>query len=301
MALEIMTDDVEIIQNLGTFPNQEDGLTADELKAKFDAGAAAIKKYLNEQLVPTVQSLEENIEPLKGIDPDAMQDAAARAEAAAATFETDTTLSSEGKAADAAATGDALNGKAPAGYGLGKIAVKDWANVDSVKASGWYTFYSDVSIDGHAFGAAVMRADRLDNNMLIQTVYPACDSMTELKRMCLGGEWQPWEWKNPPMNLNSEYRTTERFLGKPVYTMALSAGQLPDTATKSIALPVEFDSLISAEWTIYGNGEYNTMPIYSDGAAVCYWWAEGTNIVIKSTDSYASASTATVIIKYTKD
>ena len=112
MALEIMTDDVEIIQNLGTFPNQEDGLTADELKAKFDAGAAAIKKYLNEQLVPTVQSLEENIEPLKGIDPDAMQDAAARAEAAAATFETDTTLSSEGKAADAAATGAALDGKA---------------------------------------------------------------------------------------------------------------------------------------------------------------------------------------------
>lgn len=29
---------------------------------------------------------------------------------------------------------------------------------------------------------------------------------------------QPWEWENPPMDTNVEYRTTERNAGKPVYT-----------------------------------------------------------------------------------
>ena len=32
------------------------------------------------------------------------------------------------------------------------------------------------------------------------------------------GNWQPVEWINPPMTLGTEYRTTERDLGKPVYT-----------------------------------------------------------------------------------
>ena len=32
------------------------------------------------------------------------------------------------------------------------------------------------------------------------------------------GNWQPVEWINPPMTLGTEYRTTERYLGKPVYT-----------------------------------------------------------------------------------
>ncbi len=31
------------------------------------------------------------------------------------------------------------------------------------------------------------------------------------------GKWQPVEWINPPMELGTEYRTTERYLGKPVY------------------------------------------------------------------------------------
>jgi hypothetical protein len=54
------TEDVEVIQKLGDHPNSDDGISADELKAKFDQAGSAIKKYLNEQIVPAVQKLQED-------------------------------------------------------------------------------------------------------------------------------------------------------------------------------------------------------------------------------------------------
>lgn len=36
--------------------------------------------------------------------------------------------------------------------------------------------------------------------------------------------WLPWEFVNPPLVLGVEYRTTERFLGKPVYVKAINFG-----------------------------------------------------------------------------
>lgn len=47
------------------------------------------------------------------------------------------------------------------------------------------------------------------------------------------------EWINPPMILGVEYRTTKRWIGKPVYTMAFGTGNLPNAASKSVATPIE--------------------------------------------------------------
>lgn len=49
-----------------------------------------------------------------------------------------------------------------------------------------------------------------------------------IQKRKLAGAWQPWEWVNPPMELGVEYRTTERYLGKPVYTKLLDCGQIAD-------------------------------------------------------------------------
>lgn len=58
MTLSDFTEDVAIIGKLSTFPNADDGLTDEELKAKFDEAPSAIKKYLNEQVVPAVRGLQ---------------------------------------------------------------------------------------------------------------------------------------------------------------------------------------------------------------------------------------------------
>jgi hypothetical protein len=40
---------------------------------------------------------------------------------------------------------------------------------------------------------------------------------SKLVRNCKNGVWQDWEYENPPMKNNTEYLTTERWNGKPVY------------------------------------------------------------------------------------
>lgn len=50
--LSKFTDDLDIIATLDTEPNDIGGLSADELKAKFDEAGNIIKKYINETLIP---------------------------------------------------------------------------------------------------------------------------------------------------------------------------------------------------------------------------------------------------------
>ena len=46
----------------------------------------------------------------------------------------------------------------------------------------------------------------------------------ELRRVYNNKSWLPWEWVDPPMKLGVEYRTTERYLGNPVYKKMDSDG-----------------------------------------------------------------------------
>jgi hypothetical protein len=51
-----LTSDLDIISMLDNEPNDVGGLTAEELKAKFDEGANLIKQYINEVLIPELAS-----------------------------------------------------------------------------------------------------------------------------------------------------------------------------------------------------------------------------------------------------
>ena len=57
MALKKLTADLNIIQKLDDEPNDVGGLTAQELKQKFDESGNTIQKYMNEQLVPQLEEL----------------------------------------------------------------------------------------------------------------------------------------------------------------------------------------------------------------------------------------------------
>lgn len=54
MAIEKLRRNVEIIATLADEPNMTDGLSADELKAKFDEAPAILKEYINDTLVPAI-------------------------------------------------------------------------------------------------------------------------------------------------------------------------------------------------------------------------------------------------------
>ena len=50
--------------------------------------------------------------------------------------------------------------------------------------------------------------------------------------------WMPFEWENPPMKIGVEYRTTERYDGKPVFVMAVNGGAFPDNSSKIIEVQI---------------------------------------------------------------
>lgn len=50
--------------------------------------------------------------------------------------------------------------------------------------------------------------------------------------------WMPFEWENPPMKIGVEYRTTERYNGKPVFVMAVNGGAFPDSSSKTIDVQI---------------------------------------------------------------
>lgn len=59
MSFTRITDEMENISGLSDRPNDSDGLSAAQLKALFDAPGVALKKYVNEVLLPELESKEE--------------------------------------------------------------------------------------------------------------------------------------------------------------------------------------------------------------------------------------------------
>ena len=57
MAITKITKDMAIIAALADLPNATDDLTPAQLKAKFDEGGSALKTYVNDTLIPALESI----------------------------------------------------------------------------------------------------------------------------------------------------------------------------------------------------------------------------------------------------
>lgn len=72
MALPRLTTDLDVIQKLDNEPNDVGGLSAEELKAKFDEAPNAVKTWINNVLLPFLESTAAaknfGIETLDGLD-----------------------------------------------------------------------------------------------------------------------------------------------------------------------------------------------------------------------------------------
>ena len=88
------------------------------------------------------------------------------------------------------------------------------------------------------------------------------------------------EWLNPPLQLNVEYRTTERYLGKPVYVRMINAGTFPSSGYKSVTI-----SLDNLQQIIRATGSLNNstrIPWGYDGSHLQEIYLEKTKIFLYS-------------------
>ena len=164
-------------------------------------------------------------------------------------------------------------GAAPAGYGLGETLLDNHiiSNFDDATLTGWYSYYkigtviNDIACNGGILEVMTYTADR------IRQIYYPFNSVSIFHRSCYDGIWSDWvtgvvamptasdvgsapayvsgtysgcyyrmmgderEWINPPMIMGTEYRTTERWQGKAVYTKLVNYSGLPNTNIYAIA------------------------------------------------------------------
>ena len=184
---------------------------------------------------------------------------------------------------------------APGGFGLGE-GPKQISSWDDARENGWYYGPAPAGIgNGNLWG----RVDALSSTYAVQTIYS--DSyVATAKRFRIKNTWKPWEWVNPPMELGVEYRTTERYLGKPVYVKVVDCGACPASGYKDIeygtngtVLPIRCEGT----WNYAGR---STIPFEATNEDQLHIGALGNRIRVKTGGKDFSGFTCTATVWYTK-
>lgn len=159
----------------------------------------------------------------------ALSEVAQQAVSAAQTFKTDASLSAKGAPADAKAVSDALKQKAPAGFGIGEEIIGSCAVVSDLNSVGGKTgFYrcgaGTLNIPDDEFGGGpLFQINWFDGALLGQLLMN--NDLTQMYfRQYKDGVWSAWCYLNPPMKMDVEYATMERWDGKIVYTKLINCG-----------------------------------------------------------------------------
>ena len=198
-------------------------------------------------------------------------------------------------------------GAAPDGFGLGGDATYLSADTDlnNITDNGWYQFgpnpiHAPTDQDGWRGAYSPMFVKGRNAENLTQTIF-CSNNVTyygcQIKRVCASGTWYPWEWINPPMQLGVEYRTTERYLGKPVYVKAVNFGTLPNATTKTMTWATS--GVVLAVLSVEATSSQGTPVGLGASLSGTEITATTTTLYIKSSGNY-STDTAVFRLKYTK-
>lgn len=123
----------------------------------------------------------------------------------------------------------------------------------------------------------------------------------EIRRYYDGAKktWSEWAWANPPMMAGVEYRTTEFYLGKPVYVKLLDCGTIPAQGThKDLVFSPDVDSIVSV--TAYSPIRGNTLPYYDANGVRYSITGSGSTVMIWNYSEPLMDTNVRALIKYTK-
>jgi len=175
-----------------------------------------------------------------------------------------------------------------------------FSQLDSLDKSGFYIFSDNVTrLNNMDVPVGIVFNQIFDVNSRYQTVIPAGSNHVLHRAYYFG--WGEWESDNPPMQVGVEYRTTKRYMGKPVYTMLYNFGSTDiDVGTKKTATPVnhQIHSLKMYYYDIYNKQAWGGDSIdsfWGMQSVYCY----GT-ITVKRTDAGFATNESYALIEYTK-
>ena len=194
---------------------------------------------------------------------------------------------------------------APAGFGLGEQVYSSnrlygMTSLDNLKKTCDFSIVIDggATIYGVNFSQAYGQHTAYNNGGHHQELFMLGINCVFI-RDCWNGVWSPWECKNPPMELGVEYRTTERWNGRAVYTMCVSCGALPNSSTTFVEHILPYNiTVISA--TGFGKSNTETVMIPNTEISVNAN-SEWGYIVITTTSDKSNYTESYVTVKYIKN
>ena len=311
MKIPELSNDLNIISKLGDNPGADDGLTAEGLKAKFDEGSLTIQQYINGVLIAKLNEIfaeggqlneglimtgpiNMNQQMLFGLKNPVNDSEPVNLGFAIANYapknHVDNKSNPHGVTAEPA-------GAAPTGFGLGTGCV----TIDSVKSitkNGWYLTQGDVPLAGVWLCNAKCSADAYN---IIVDAYSADGKLHA--RYTKNGAMDEWEWVIPPLNIDVEYKTTERWYSYPVYVRMINMGALPNNSVKSYAISDHAGGgrIISAEGFENASGQKIPSACFAtDFAKIVDLPFSGLNLIIQTNFDGSAFTQALVTAKYIK-
>ena len=189
---------------------------------------------------------------------------------------------------------------APAGFGLGGDG-KYSEDLDVATNNGWYWWTSNANNKPFDYGTLlVLRRGTRVTQLGFDPIM--CGHGGIVVRHYTGSQWSAWEWTNPPLLANTEYRTTERYLGKVVYTKLLVIDALPNAKSQAYSTGVAATNIVRQENLIYfASGNVSESPYFlADGSILVKHLFTGNLLEITTTSDYSTAM-GRFQIWYTKD
>lgn len=194
-------------------------------------------------------------------------------------------------------------GAAPDGYGLGAATVTLTASddLDNVSGNGWYYWGSSVP----ANTPTLINAESTPAwcSMLVidstQIVCSSNDRNNVAMRTKNNAGWTPWEYVNPALKLGVEYRTTERYLSKPVYKKLLSfTGAMTEGYSDMDHNIANIAAIVGCYTELFAGATTLSTPILDGSAQIIF--SAGLTAIRKTSVGNFSAYSARVLLSYTK-
>lgn len=218
---------------------------------------------------------------------------------------------------EAGSVAAALSNKAPAGYGFGD-AVQSIETTSAEESYETYCAKVDAVLDGMpdrtaklvlayppaVYGSAKTTVSLLykgDANYAVLSNIGSSDAglcgwrMIKLRYPSSSSPsvWMPFEWEHPPMKIGVEYRTLERYNGKPVYAKAINFGQAPNATYKVVSHGIEnFSQLVSYTGMMGGANLIEASAV--DSIQI------NASIIRITTNTDVSANYVYLVLRYTK-
>ena len=200
-----------------------------------------------------------------------------------------------------------LAGKAPAGFGLGGNG-KRVTDMNNAQESGFYSALGasnlPPNVESVQYGSVLVLCSQADRvtQVYFQDVTGGTGAIAV--RRLNGDGWSVWEFINPPMVVDNEYRTTERHNGGIVFAKAMTytfTSSYDSASQFGLEIPHEisnFGSLVRAEAV---SPPYMIPYVSKNGGFAGVRAVNATNILFDSyKTSWSSGNKITFKLFYTK-